>query len=232
MRAIDRDERRQHVGGIHRLAELAAERLDRHLGLVARAVEQPVDPALQPRAERRERQRAERRRRRPQGALRPHSRARRRRAPGRHTRRRDDGAEQAVGERPVEHEVDVVEPVADEASTVSRLTSSSRGPTGAWPARSHRCRCAPRGAPASCAPRAGGLRAGRSHPVSQRAFGPGARSPEATVRVPRAALSWDVRADVAQLVEHFTRNEGVRGSNPRVGFPATELTYRFFAGSL
>src|SRR5438132_10358813 len=25
------------------------------------------------------------------------------------------------------------------------------------------------------------------------------------------------RADVAQLVEHFTRNEGVRGSNPRVG---------------
>jgi hypothetical protein len=25
-------------------------------------------------------------------------------------------------------------------------------------------------------------------------------------------------ADVAQLVEHFTRNEGVRGSNPRVGF--------------
>ena len=24
-------------------------------------------------------------------------------------------------------------------------------------------------------------------------------------------------ADVAQLVEHFTRNEGVRGSNPRVG---------------
>src|SRR3977135_1334765 len=33
----------------------------------------------------------------------------------------------------------------------------------------------------------------------------------------RAALSWDVGADVAQLVEHFTRNEGVRGSNPRVG---------------
>ena len=26
------------------------------------------------------------------------------------------------------------------------------------------------------------------------------------------------RADVAQLVEHFTRNEGVRGSSPRVGF--------------
>lgn len=27
-----------------------------------------------------------------------------------------------------------------------------------------------------------------------------------------------LRADVAQLVEHFTRNEGVRGSSPRVGF--------------
>src|ERR1700692_4379576 len=26
-------------------------------------------------------------------------------------------------------------------------------------------------------------------------------------------------ADVAQLVEHFTRNEGVRGSSPRVGSP-------------
>ena len=32
------------------------------------------------------------------------------------------------------------------------------------------------------------------------------------------ALHSDGRADVAQLVEHFTRNEGVRGSNPRVGF--------------
>jgi hypothetical protein len=28
-------------------------------------------------------------------------------------------------------------------------------------------------------------------------------------------------ADVAQLVEHFTRNEGVSGSNPLVGFGAT-----------
>ena len=28
-------------------------------------------------------------------------------------------------------------------------------------------------------------------------------------------------ADVAQLVEHFTRNEGVRGSSPRVGFMET-----------
>ena len=33
-----------------------------------------------------------------------------------------------------------------------------------------------------------------------------------------AALDWAVPADVAQLVEHFTRNEGVRGSSPRVGF--------------
>ena len=33
-----------------------------------------------------------------------------------------------------------------------------------------------------------------------------------------AALHLAVPADVAQLVEHFTRNEGVRGSNPRVGF--------------
>ena len=28
---------------------------------------------------------------------------------------------------------------------------------------------------------------------------------------------FSANADVAQLVEHFTRNEGVRGSNPRVG---------------
>jgi hypothetical protein len=31
------------------------------------------------------------------------------------------------------------------------------------------------------------------------------------------------QADVAQLVEHFTRNEGVRGSNPRVGFAPGRL---------
>src|ERR1700751_5780992 len=31
-------------------------------------------------------------------------------------------------------------------------------------------------------------------------------------------------ADVAQLVEHFTRNEGVRGSSPRVGFPGVPET--------
>src|SRR5204863_9419202 len=32
------------------------------------------------------------------------------------------------------------------------------------------------------------------------------------------AGSLDLRADVAQLVEHFTRNEGVPGSSPGVGF--------------
>ena len=32
-------------------------------------------------------------------------------------------------------------------------------------------------------------------------------------------------ADVAQLVEHFTRNEGVRGSNPRVGSPRRSGVY-------
>ena len=31
-------------------------------------------------------------------------------------------------------------------------------------------------------------------------------------------VEFPLPADVAQLVEHFTRNEGVRGSNPRVGF--------------
>jgi hypothetical protein len=29
-------------------------------------------------------------------------------------------------------------------------------------------------------------------------------------------------ADVAQLVEHFTRNEGVAGSSPAVGFGSTQ----------
>src|SRR5207253_8038942 len=33
-------------------------------------------------------------------------------------------------------------------------------------------------------------------------------------------------ADVAQLVEHFTRNEGVRGSNPRVGSRLETATVR------
>jgi Protein of unknown function, DUF488 len=34
---------------------------------------------------------------------------------------------------------------------------------------------------------------------------------------PLSVASIHSRADVAQLVEHFTRNEGVRGSSPRVG---------------
>jgi hypothetical protein len=37
-------------------------------------------------------------------------------------------------------------------------------------------------------------------------------------RSTRRGASIRGRADVAQLVEHFTRNEGVRGSSPRVGF--------------
>jgi hypothetical protein len=32
-----------------------------------------------------------------------------------------------------------------------------------------------------------------------------------------ARVDWRTDADVAQPVEHFTRNEGVRGSSPRVG---------------
>ena len=34
----------------------------------------------------------------------------------------------------------------------------------------------------------------------------------------RPRLDWNSPADVAQLVEHFTRNEGVPGSSPGVGF--------------
>ena len=44
--------------------------------------------------------------------------------------------------------------------------------------------------------------------------GPGARAIKSADGAPTRGAS----ADVAQLVEHFTRNEGVRGSNPRVGF--------------
>src|SRR5205807_1278348 len=39
----------------------------------------------------------------------------------------------------------------------------------------------------------------------------------ARTRSGRYGASIRIRADVAQLVEHFTRNEGVRGSSPRVG---------------
>jgi hypothetical protein len=38
-------------------------------------------------------------------------------------------------------------------------------------------------------------------------------------------------ADVAQLVEHFTRNEGVRGSSPRVGSGELPAFDRFLLGS-
>ena len=41
------------------------------------------------------------------------------------------------------------------------------------------------------------------------------KHPENVAARPR--LESHPHADVAQLVEHFTRNEGVRGSNPRVG---------------
>jgi hypothetical protein len=33
----------------------------------------------------------------------------------------------------------------------------------------------------------------------------------------------EFRADVAQLVEHFTRNEGVPGSSPGVGLKALQI---------
>ena len=39
----------------------------------------------------------------------------------------------------------------------------------------------------------------------------------APIRAGVVVASISARADVAQLVEHFTRNEGVRGSSPRVG---------------
>src|SRR5204863_4633727 len=42
------------------------------------------------------------------------------------------------------------------------------------------------------------------------------------------AGSLDLRADVAQLVEHFTRNEGVPGSSPGVGSPLGTLHRRGF----
>ena len=38
-------------------------------------------------------------------------------------------------------------------------------------------------------------------------------------------------ADVAQLVEHFTRNEGVPGSIPGVGFPKALVIRVFYASS-
>src|SRR3954463_1648646 len=40
---------------------------------------------------------------------------------------------------------------------------------------------------------------------------------------PRAGCPPAGHADVAQLVEHITRNDGVRGSSPRVGFTRVRL---------
>ena len=92
-------------------AELAPECLHGDLGLVARAVEQPVDAALQPRAQRGERERADgRRQRRDDRSV-----STRQRADPEHDSgvgRRDHGAQQAVGERAVEEDVDVVEAMA------------------------------------------------------------------------------------------------------------------------
>src|SRR5436305_1723311 len=54
------------------------------------------------------------------------------------------------------------------------------------------------------------------------ALGGGSRCPVART----TALACRCVADVAQLVEHFTRNEGVRGSSPRVGSPSNGLQDR------
>ena len=60
-----------------------------------------------------------------------------------------------------------------------------------------------------------------------------ARKPPATNRahaalgvstIRRVPPTMDRPADVAQLVEHFTRNEGVPGSNPGVGSPVLPLS--------
>ena len=53
----------------------------------------------------------------------------------------------------------------------------------------------------------------------------GARRSAATIGSARLA-------DVAQLVEHFTRNEGVRGSSPRVGFEEPPGNGRFFIATI
>jgi hypothetical protein len=50
----------------------------------------------------------------------------------------------------------------------------------------------------------------------------------------QARLDWPADADVAQLVEHFTRNEGVRGSSPRVGSgtrPGNRISSGWLAGA-
>ena len=55
---------------------------------------------------------------------------------------------------------------------------------------------------------------------------PGICSPGAAPACAREQETQEVpaNADVAQLVEHFTRNEGVRGSSPRVGSAARPAT--------
>jgi hypothetical protein len=49
-----------------------------------------------------------------------------------------------------------------------------------------------------------------------RSFAPRRRA-DAGERSPRLGATLETAADVAQLVEHFTRNEGVPGSSPGVG---------------
>ncbi len=57
----------------------------------------------------------------------------------------------------------------------------------------------------------------REGPVLHRPRHPRREDVSGLVRRPRARATVTRSADVAQLVEHFTRNEGVRGSSPRVG---------------
>ena len=55
-------------------------------------------------------------------------------------------------------------------------------------------------------------RAGKAPPTARAAFSPAPHSP-----ISAAGPRLNGHADVAQLVEHFTRNEGVPGSSPGVG---------------
>ena len=48
----------------------------------------------------------------------------------------------------------------------------------------------------------------------------------------KAGLTCRTYADVAQLVEHFTRNEGVPGSSPGVGFEKALLISAFRASTV
>ena len=59
----------------------------------------------------------------------------------------------------------------------------------------------------------------RNHRPSGRGAGLRGRLAHASRRAGERRLDFAGRADVAQLVEHFTRNEGVAGSSPAVGFP-------------